>query len=76
MDVILSYVIYGSVIIFLSSERFRSPKFQLDRNLESYNLHCVMYGNLGNKVIKTNSLITQVCESSEGLKELVHNVVH
>ena len=35
-------------------------------------LNCVMYENLDLWEIKTNSLFTCICESSEGLMDLVH----
>ena len=69
MDLILNYVICGHIKSLPNRESFSSPKFQLDRNLESCDLYCVMNENLHLWEIKTNSLITQVCESSEGLKD-------
>ena len=56
MDLILSYVVCGNVENLPNKERFLSPEFQLDRNLESHKLYCMMNENLHIWKIKTNSL--------------------
>ena len=56
MDLILNYVICGNVKSLPNRESFSSPKFQLDRNLESCNEYCMMNENFHIWEIQTNSL--------------------
>ena len=51
MDLILNYDFCGNVKSLPNRESFSSPKFQLDRNLESCNVYCMMnekLSHLGN----------------------------
>ena len=74
MKLILSFVVMSRLP---NKERFSSPKFQLDRNLESCKLYSMMNENFQVlEKIKINYLFTWMCESSNGLRDRVHSLVH
>ena len=66
----------GCVIIYQIRKDSHYPSFQVDRNLESCKLYSMMNENFHLWKIMTNSLFTCIYESSEGLRDRVHILVH
>ena len=68
--------ICGSVIIYQIRKDSHHPSFSWIETWKSCKLYSMMNENFHLSKIKTNSLFTCICESSEGVRDQVRILVH